>query len=424
MKNMIDIYIKSDENYTNIVRYVLKIIEINQSIQFNFIDNKNGAKWMWDHTDIESQVICLNFYSSVQNQIVDFNIDQHISFFNEYGRKDYIASIFYKINCLQEFDEKAATDKYGRFTYSSSYQFKYQLIDKNLVQLEIDEFLSINHVIGNKKKSRFYISHDIDTLYGSFLQDGLWAVKNKKLGVIIRLIFNEVMQRPHWRNIDKILKISNEYDVYTTFFWLVNAGKGSFNIKNSDYSIKKENALIRLVQQAESFNGLHKSCSNDTFEQELEKCGFKTVFNRYHFLRFNTVEDWRKLSDSSIKLDCSLGFAEHYGFRNSYGKAFQPFDIVSNKPYDFIEAPLHFMDTTFHQYLKSNVNTIGTTVIDFFEKNNLNCDISLLWHNTFFTDYKYNSYLKEYKKILCYIYENKIEVIRPLQLIEENKLTW
>jgi hypothetical protein len=136
------------------------------------------------------------------------------------------------------------------------------------------------------------------------------------------------------------------------------------------------------------------------------------------------LEDWPKLSDSSIKLDCSLGFAEHYGFRNSYGKAFQPFDIVSNKPYDFIEAPLHFMDTTFHQYLKTDVHTIGTTVIDFFEQNKLNCDISLLWHNTFFTDYKYNSYLKEYKKILCYIYENKIEVISPLQLIEENKLTW
>lgn len=421
---MIDIYIKSDENYTNIVRYVLKIIEINQSIQFNFSENKIGAKLIWDHTDIESQVISLNFYSSVQNQNVDFNFDHRISFFNEFGSKDYIASIFYKINCLQEFDEKAATDKYGRFTYTSSYQFKYQLIDKNLVQLEIDGFLSINHVNGNKKKSRFYISHDIDTLYGSFLQDGLWAVKNKKLGVIIRLIFNEVMQRPHWRNIDKILKISNEYDVYTTFFWLVNAGKGSFSIKNSDYSIKKEQSLINLVKQAGSFNGLHKSCSDETFEQELEKCGFQTVFNRYHFLRFNTVEDWRKLSDSSIKLDCSLGFAEHYGFRNSYGKAFQPFDIVSDKPYDFIEAPLHFMDTTFHQYLKSNVNTIGTTVIDFFEKNNLNCDISLLWHNTFFTDYKYNSYLKEYKKILCYIYENKIEVIRPLQLIEENKLIW
>lgn len=421
---MIDIYIKSDENYTNIVRYVLKIIEINQSIQFNFTENKIGSKLIWDHTDIESQVISLNFYSSVQNQNVDFNFDHRISFFNEFGRKDYIASIFYKINCLQEFDEKAATDKYGRFTYTSSYQFKYQLIDKNLVQLEIDGFLSINHVIGNKKKSRFYISHDIDTLYGSFLQDGLWAVKNKKLGVIIRLIFNEVMQRPHWRNIDKILKISNEYDVYTTFFWLVNAGKGSFSIKNSDYSIKKEQSLINLVKQAGSFNGLHKSCSDETFEQELEKCGFQTVFNRYHFLRFNTVEDWTKLSDSSIKLDCSLGFAEHYGFRNSYGKAFQPFDIVSNKPYDFIEAPLHFMDTTFHQYLKSNVNTIGTTVIDFFEKNNLNCDISLLWHNTFFTDYKYNSYLKEYKKILCYIYENKIEVISPIQLIEENKLTW
>ena len=64
---MIDIYIKSDENYTNIVRYVLKIIEINQSIQFNFTENKIGSKLIWDHTDIESQVISLNFYSSVQN---------------------------------------------------------------------------------------------------------------------------------------------------------------------------------------------------------------------------------------------------------------------------------------------------------------------------------------------------------------------
>lgn len=421
---MINIYIKPDENYTNIIRYVLKIIEINQSIQFNFTENKIGSKWIWDHTDIESQAISLHFYSSIQKQNVDLVIDQRISFYNEFGRKDYIASIFYKINCLQEFDKKSATDKYGRFTYISSYQFKYQLIEKNLVQLEIDEFLTNNHVIGNNKKSRFYISHDIDTLYGSFLQDGLWAVKNKKLGVVIRLIFNEVMQRPHWRNIDKILKISNEYDVYTTFFWLVNAGKGLYNIKNSDYSIKKVKTLIDLVRQAGSFNGLHKSCSNESFKQELEKFGFNTVFNRYHFLRFNTLEDWPKLSDSSIKLDCSLGFAEHYGFRNSYGKAFQPFDIVSNKPYDFIEAPLHFMDTTFHQYLKTDVHTIGTTVIDFFEQNKLNCDISLLWHNTFFTDYKYNSYLKEYKKILCYIYENKIEVISPLQLIEENKLTW
>jgi len=47
-----------------------------------------------------------------------------------------------------------------------------------------------------------------------------------------------------------------------------------------------------------------------------------------------------------------------------------------------------------------------------------------LWHNTYFTDYKFNSYLTEYKKILTYIYENKIEVLSPVQLIEENKIKW
>jgi hypothetical protein len=62
-----------------------------------------------------------------------------------------------------------------------------------------------------------------------------------------------------------------------------------------------------------------------------------------------------------------LGFAEHYGFRNSYGKAFQPFDISSNKPFDFVEAPLNFMDTTFHQYIKMPSSKIGDIIIEFYE---------------------------------------------------------
>ena len=119
-----------------------------------------------------------------------------------------------------------------------------------------------------------------------------------------------------------------------------------------------------------------------------------------------------------------MGFAEHYGFRNSYGKAFQPFDIKNNKPYDFIEAPLNFMDGTFHKYMKIPANKIGNIIIDFFENNPINCDFSLLWHNTYFTNYKYNTFIKEYKKVLAYIYEKKISYLTPNELIEQNKLEW
>lgn len=421
---MIPVYVKTGEIYSNVIKYVLKLIEKNQSITFEFQTQKSGTKLIWDHLDSESQYIHIDFYNSIRNKDFKFKINDTISIVDEKGRIDLIASIFYKVNCLQEFGNPAELDEYERFKYLSSYQFKFNLIEENLVQNEINQFLKQHSIEGKNRQSRFFISHDIDTIYGSFLQDGLWAVKNKKVGVVLKLILNEVSGKPHWRNIDKILKISNEYDVYTTFFWLVNQGVGLANIKNSDYKINKQKDLIDLVEKSGSFNGIHKSCSSDSFETELKKSTLKTTFNRYHFLKFLPEIDWEILSESPIQLDCSLGFAEHYGFRNSYGKAFQPYDVFNDQPYNFIEAPLHFMDTTFHQYLKTPKSKIGDIVIDFYEKNNQNCDFSLLWHNTYFTDYKYNSYLSEYKKILGYIYENKIEVLSPNQIIEENKLQW
>jgi hypothetical protein len=421
---MIPVYVKTGEIYSNVIKYVLKLIEKNQSITFEFQTQKSGTKLIWDHLDSESQYIHIDFYNSIRNKDFKFKINDTISIVDEKGRIDLIASIFYKVNCLQEFGNPAELDEYERFKYLSSYQFKFNLIEENLVQNEINQFLKQHSIEGKNRQSRFFISHDIDTIYGSFLQDGLWAVKNKKVGVVLKLILNEVSGKPHWRNIDKILKISNEYDVYTTFFWLVNQGVGLANIKNSDYKINKQKDLIDLVEKSGSFNGIHKSCSSDSFESELKKSTLKTTFNRYHFLKFLPEIDWEILSESQIQLDCSLGFAEHYGFRNSYGKAFQPYDVFNDQPYNFIEAPLHFMDTTFHQYLKTPKSKIGDILIDFYEKNNQNCDFSLLWHNTYFTDYKYNSYLSEYKKILGYIYENKIEVLSPNQIIEENKLQW
>lgn len=421
---MIPVYVKSDENYSNIITYVLKLIEKNQSISFEFLKQKNGAKLIWNHLDNESQIINKEFYNSIKNKNFKFKLNKNISIIDESGNKDDLASIFYKVNCIQEFGNKCELDEYERFQYKSSYQYKYGLIDRNLVQEEINEFINQNNIQGSNKKSRFFISHDIDTIYGSFLQDGLWAVRNKKIGVILRLILNEISRKPLWRNIDKILKVNNEYEVYSAFFWLVNQGKGLTNIKNSDYKIDKQKELIDLVDRSGSFNGLHKSCTFDTFETEIKKSKLMTNFNRYHFLKFQPEIDWPILSESSIELDCSLGFSEHFGFRNSYGKAFQAYDIINDKPFNFVEAPLHFMDTTFHLYLKTPKLKIGETVIDFYEKNKNNCDFSLLWHNTYFTEYKYGSYLTEYKKILAYIYENKVEVISPNKLIEENKLIW
>ena len=424
-----NIFIKQNTNYANPILYVLKIIEKNRNFQFNLVKNPEDANLIWDDENEKSQVINRDFYkhlstnrSALKHELL-FIKSPIIK--DEEGNDDLIATIFYLINCIQEVEpDEDNLDKYDRFKYTASYQSKFNNMEVNLVEEYIDTFCKKNNIVGHKAKSTFFISHDIDTLYSSLLQDGFWALKNMKVGVILNLIALELIRKPHWRNIDKIIKLNNEHDIKSTFFWLVNDGIGTQNVKNADYKIKKEQDLLKLVEDSNNINGLHKSCSTMSIDEELEKGNFKNPYNRFHFINFQTQRDWKKISESKLTFDCTLGFAEHFGFRNSYGKAFQPFDFIENKPFDFVEAPLNFMDTTLHKYMKMPTKDIGNTVIDFYQKNAENCDFSLLWHNTYFTNYKYNSFIDEYKKIISFIYESKIECVTPEELIIKNKLVW
>ena len=71
-----------------------------------------------------------------------------------------------------------------------------------------------------------------------------------------------------------------------------------------------------------------------------------------------------------------------------------------------------------------NKSDIGDLIINIYESNPTNCDISLLWHNNYFTNYKYKIFLKEYKKVIEFIYESKIKCVSPNELVKSNKLDW
>lgn len=423
------IYIKKELNYSNPILYVLKIVEQNLHCNFDFVDSQFDADIIWDHTNPDSQIIALKFYSEIKKSTPElshetiFKKEQFI--LDEKGNKDLIATIFYMLNCLQEYlPGTNDLDYFGRFKYEATYQYKYNSIETNLAQQYIDQLANQLDIKGSSEKSAFFISHDIDSMYGSFLQDGLWALKRMRIDVILTIIFNEMIRKPHWRNIDKIIKINSEYDIRSTFFWLVNKGSGELNIKNADYSIRKEQKLLNMAEYHGFVNGLHKSCTKQNFNDEIKKGNLNTTFNRYHFLKFLPHKDWRRISDSVITFDASLGFAERYGFRNSYGKAFQPYNFSENKPYNFVEAPLNFMDGTFHKYMKIDPDKTGDTIIDFFEKNKQNCLFSLLWHNTYFTEFKYNPFLKEYKKIIAYLYENQVNFMTPQDIVNKYQMAW
>ncbi|MEP6794372.1 MAG: hypothetical protein ABJB16_08605 [Saprospiraceae bacterium] len=423
---MIKLFIKKNENYSKPLEYILRTLAKNKLLSFAFIDEKNEARIIFDHSDSRSIPINLPLFDSLlQRKVYNHEFyfpDEPRIIFPDSRKPDWLGTAFYMINALQEYgqgDVNDSSDQYGRFRFDRSYQYRYNCIDQNLVQICFDQFCSEHALkpMTSKKgrATRVFLSHDIDTIHGSFLQDGMWAIKNGSPDIILKLVMNEVLLNPHWKNIDRISKLHTEHDLKSTFFWLATRKIAENGIKNADYTIEE----LRGQSKFSSSNGLHKSSYTTSFSEELQTLPFTTNLNRYHFLKFTLPSAWKSLEGAGIKFDASLGFAEQYGFRNSYGLPFQPYNLNTGSPYPFVEVPLNIMDGTLHRYMNIPLKDTATTIIDFMEKNSMNCIISILWHNTYFTSYKYGGYLEEYKKVLLYLNERGITSITPEEIINE-----
>lgn len=337
--------------------------------------------------------------------------------------------VFYLVNSFSEYKNHSGSfDNLGRYRYDASSVKGLGIKNNTVLELikktiEEDGFLKSQFKLSNHK-SYFYLSHDIDSIYGSLVQDGLWALKNGRFDVLLRLFFNVIISKPHWLNFDLIMNTESDFGFKSTFYWLVNKGKIDSRQTNSDYNIasKKIKNQIDLVKNNGFENGLHKSISEDSFKVELSKLPLTVVGNRYHYLKFKLPDAYNKIEESGLLLDASLGFAEHYGFRNGYGYPFHPYNINSGSPYSFLEVPLNVMDGTFQRYMQIPVEKTADTIIDFLEMQKMDAVISILWHNTFFTNYKYKGYLNEYKKILSYLYETEFQNINQNEII--NQFSW
>ncbi|MGB3079544.1 MAG: hypothetical protein WBB31_10745, partial [Saprospiraceae bacterium] len=117
---MINIFIRKNELYSKPLEFILKALAKNKLISFAFIDDKNEARFIFDHTDFQSLPINLTFFDSVlqkkvYNHQVYFKETPHILF--PISREpDWLSTAFYMINSFQEYgqhDVKDAVDGYG-----------------------------------------------------------------------------------------------------------------------------------------------------------------------------------------------------------------------------------------------------------------------------------------------------------------------
>jgi hypothetical protein len=420
-----NIYIEPGKNFTEEIKYTWSIFSKGKNTVY--VNNKNEADFVIDSSTDSDLPVSTSFYNEIEKGNCSFSgfFSKDLCIKDTSGKNDYIATAFYMLNSLQEYDKKNITDEIGRFRFEDSYQHKFGCITKNLVQECFDKLVNENtKLLYYKKtpiKSDFFLTHDIDSVNGALLQDGLYLAKNFKPLPALNIVMNVLLQKPDWLNMDKIMNVEDEYSFKSTFFWLVNKGKINSREVNADYNIRssKIKTVIKKISDNGWENGLHKSISTESLKEEISKSGENFVANRYHYLKYQLPDMYEAIEESGLKMDASLGFAESYGFRNNYGLPFHPFNLKKRKAYSFIEMPLNIMDGTFQRYMKVPKDKTADLIINFLEKNKYNCLISILWHNTFFTAYKYNGYLDIYKKVLAYLYEAKFQCINQSEIIKQ-----
>jgi peptidoglycan/xylan/chitin deacetylase (PgdA/CDA1 family) len=366
-----------------------------------------------------------NFWSLIREKKFDYSLLLDDQMYVRYSDNsiDFFSTAFYFINCLWEKSELSVKDKWGRSEFSNSiwkfygyekpFSFVNQLFEDYASQLSLD----IPH-----NKSKVFLSHDIDTIYGAIVEDTYCALKQRNIFQAFKVIFENVFRGPQWKNFKSILELEKKYAMFSTFFWLPIKGKVKGIGKNADYNINTLDSAFNLVEQYGGNNGIHKSISSYTFKEELKMLSFNPIINRNHYLKYTWEELQEEIDNSELKMDASLGYAEAYGYRNGYSLPFTPFDINRNKAYGFVEVPLTIMDGTFSKYLKNDAETAFLKLEKFIEENKLNGVISILWHNSHFTNYKYKGYKSLYEKLLKKCNELQINSISPQQIYGNYKI--
>ncbi|MBL7942011.1 MAG: hypothetical protein JNM00_04560 [Flavobacteriales bacterium] len=262
------------------------------------------------------------------------------------------------------------------------------------------------------------MSHDIDLVYGAVWDDGRVALRRGRVDLAMKLVFNAVLQRPDWINMDKIMQIETEFGLRSVFFWLANRGKINAREVNADYSILHPRIRREMaeVNRRGFENGIHKSIGRESLSAEMDKFPHKPMANRQHYLKFRIPDLYHQCDEAGIAVDCSLGFAEQPGFRNSCGLPFRPFDLTADRAYRVTEVPLHMMDFTYFKYKGLTANAAQQEIIDFFEKHRHNALLSVLWHNTFFSSVQYRDYPGVYTALLAWLHEQRFEALLPSQI--------
>ncbi len=338
--------------------------------------------------------------------------------------KDFLATAFYCATRCEE-QQTSGRDAAGRFRAADSVASRYQVLSRPMVDEFVDHLLPLFNAIGVPVSRRSLcgsrpfgvcLTHDIDTVSRGWMEALNAVLFRSHCSLRERIlrsgkVISERIKRGdlYW-NFDVICALEDKYSARSTFFFL----PPSKDPRDGRYSIFSK-PFRQLFSQLElggwevGLHGSYQSAFQDgrlkQEKRQLERLvGHEVSGIRQHFLRFELPEGWHRQRHAGFKYDTTLGYAETPGFRAGLARPFYVFNFQDSQGYPLVEIPLVIMDSTFRNYQRISpkhawvqIESLLTTV-----KRHRGI-VSILWHNNFFTDYKYAGFFDLYEQILHWV---------------------
>jgi hypothetical protein len=314
-----------------------------------------------------------------------------------------VAAAFYLLSGWQEYfsDER---DQHGRFPYAASVQARYGFVALPVVNYYFDVLkTALEQATGRQYPPRrwgpqqaefaAFISHDVDNLRSGWKAPAKAALRQGRLLRFARLLGRHLTQSDPWDNLEAVAAQVAQYGGHSTFFILPTRRKALNGPHNADYRLTKQlRQRLRKLEEKGCALELHMPVGPSTMEGNVSvhAVPFNAVGCRFHYLSWEprctpvVISINPVAAVNKFTYDSTLGFAEHYGFRNSYCLPFYPFDFANGKEAGFVEIPLNVMDTTLHhpRYLQLAAHEILPALAPVFaEIRRFGGVASVLWHN-------------------------------------------
>ena len=315
---------------------------------------------------------------------------------------DLVASAFFWLSGWQEGTTRER-DEHGRFPYRASLQAALGCVHQPVVDVyrEVlaerlaERGVSIRRQRWQGKAWAVALSHDVDLL------------RKRRLGTVARSLVRRDGRRgaalrqaafapdPRRESLRRMAEAERARGVGATYFFKT-AARGPWDVPYAHDSPYLRRLLAGLESDGLEI-GLHPSYFGHDHPGHLAEeqdrlaalLGAAPVSVRQHFLRFDDATP-RLQHAAGFRIDSTLGFSRHEGFRRGTCVPFRLFDVRSNAPLALWEVPLVAMDTTLFTHRGLDGGEAEEVLGELFAacKRVGGC-CTVLWHNTIYDEVDY-----------------------------------